>query len=80
MVLFTKKFTDADYSTLTIEIKTKHWAPKFNVGDRVRIPKHKNIFSKGYTNIGYEKHLRLILWWKLILRGAELKIQTMKKY
>ena len=24
-------------------------APKFKVGDRVRITNHKNVFSKGYT-------------------------------
>ena len=31
------------------EIKSTHEAPKFKVGDRVRITKYKNIFSKGYT-------------------------------
>jgi len=31
------------YSTLEINAK-----PKYDVGDRVRIPKHRNIFTKGY--------------------------------
>ena len=29
--------------------KTNDKDPKFNVGDRVRISKYKNIFTKGYT-------------------------------
>ena len=29
--------------------KTNDKDPKFNVGDRVRISKYKNIFAKGYT-------------------------------
>ena len=29
--------------------------PKFKVGDRVRIPKYKNIFAKGYTPNWYEE-------------------------
>ena len=30
---------------------------KFKVGDHVRISKHKNIFAKGYTQIGLKKFL-----------------------
>ena len=44
-----KKLSDADYSALTEEIETNPKSPKFRVGDRVRITKHRNIFSKGYT-------------------------------
>ena len=44
-----KKLADADYSALTEEIETNPKSPKFRVGDRVRITKHRNIFSKGYT-------------------------------
>ena len=44
-----KKPINADYSALTEKIETNHKAPKFKVNDRVRITKHKNIFSKGYT-------------------------------
>ena len=40
---------DADYSALTGKIESSHKAPKFKVGDRVRITKYKNIFSKSYT-------------------------------
>ena len=40
---------DADYSALTENIETNVTASKFKVNDRVRITKHKNIFSKGYT-------------------------------
>ena len=44
-----KKAIDADYSALTEKIETNLKATKFKVNDRVRITKHKNIFSKGYT-------------------------------
>ena len=44
-----KKFVDTDYSALTEEIKTNPQAPKFKVGDRVRITKYQSIFSKGYS-------------------------------
>ena len=48
-VILVKKPIDADYSALTGKIKSIHRAPKFKVGDRVRITKYKNIFSKSYT-------------------------------
>ena len=44
-----KKPADADYFALTENIETNLRSPKFKVGDRVRITKYKNIFSKGYT-------------------------------
>ena len=44
-----KKPIDAGYSGLAKEIKTNFKAPKFKVGNKVRITKYKNIFSKGYT-------------------------------
>ena len=44
-----KKPVDADDSALTEEIKLSHKAPKCKAGDRVRITKYKDIFSKGYT-------------------------------
>ena len=34
--------------------------PKFKVGDHVRISKHKNIFSKGYTSNWSEEVLLLV--------------------
>ena len=34
---------------MTGRIETSSKPPKFNVNDRVRITKYKNIFSKGYT-------------------------------
>ena len=40
---------NADYSASTENIELTSKAPKFKVNDRVRIAKHKNIFSKGYT-------------------------------
>ena len=43
----TKNHIDADYSDLTEEIGWTYKAPKFKVGDRDRITKYKNIFSKG---------------------------------
>ena len=45
-----KKPIDADFSTLTEEIESSHKVPKFKAGDRVRITKYKNIFSKGYRD------------------------------
>ena len=45
-----EKPADGDYSTLTEKIELSHKAPKYKVGDRVRIAQYKNIFSKGYTN------------------------------
>ena len=39
----------ADYSALPEEFESSHKAPKFKVGDIVRITKHKSIFSKGYA-------------------------------
>ena len=44
-----KKPINADYSALTEKIKTNLIPLKFEVNDRVRITKYKNIFSKGYT-------------------------------
>ena len=44
-----KEPISADYSALTENIETNTTAPKFEVNDRVRITKYKNIFSKGYT-------------------------------
>ena len=44
-----KTTIDADYSALIEEIEKNAKAPKFKVGDRVRIIKYKNLFSKGYT-------------------------------
>ena len=46
-----KKPIDADYSAMTEEIESTHKAPKFKVGDSVRITKYKNVFSKSYTKI-----------------------------
>ena len=58
------------FSALTEEIEMNPKAPKFKVGNRVRIMKHKNIFSKGYTEN----------WSKEIILGCiELKIQIEKK-
>ena len=42
-----KKPIDVDYSALNEDIESSHKAPKFKVGDRVRITKYKNNFSKG---------------------------------
>ena len=44
-----KKPINADYSALNQKIETNPKAPNFKVNDRVRITKHKNISSKGYT-------------------------------
>ena len=44
-----KKPIDPDYSASTEKIETNPKASILKVGDRVRITKYKNIFSKGYT-------------------------------
>ena len=44
-----KKPIDADYSALPKETETNPKSPKLKTGDRVRMAKHQNIFSKGYT-------------------------------
>ena len=49
MLFLVRKPVDGDYSALTEEIDTSQKAPKFKVGDRAKITKYKNIFSKGYT-------------------------------
>ena len=41
---------DTNYFDMTEEIETNPKAPKFKVDDRVKITKHKNVFSKGYTD------------------------------
>ena len=40
-----KKTCYANYSSLTEDIGTNPQAPKFKVGDRVKIIKYKNIFA-----------------------------------
>ena len=49
-VLLVKSLIHADYFALTGEIETNPKVPKFEVGDRVKITKYKNISSKGYIN------------------------------
>ena len=45
-----KKPTGTDFILpLTEQIESTQQAPKFKIGDRVRITKHKYIFSEGYT-------------------------------
>ena len=44
-----KKSSVVDYFALTEEIKTDPQTSKFESGDRVRITKYKNIFSKDCT-------------------------------
>ena len=44
---------DNTYIDFRKEVNDKD--PKFNVGDRVRISKYKNIFAKGYTQNWFEE-------------------------
>ena len=46
IIILVENATDVGSSALTEEIKTNIKASKFNVGDRVRITKYKNLFSK----------------------------------
>ena len=50
-----EKPVDANYSALSKEIETSPKSPKFQVGDKVRITKYKNIYSKGYAEIWYKQ-------------------------
>ena len=54
-----KKPIHADHSVLTGEIESRHKRPRFKVGDRVRITKYKNIFSKGH-NKNWSKEIFVI--------------------
>ena len=45
IILLVKKLVDVNYSSLTEDIETNPQAPKFKVGDRVKIIKYKNIFA-----------------------------------
>ena len=49
IILLVKKLVDANYSSLTEDIGTNPQAPKFKVGDRVKIIKYKNIFATVQT-------------------------------
>ena len=44
-----RKAIHTDYSASPENIKTNYKAPKYKVVDRVRVTKHKNILSKGYS-------------------------------
>ena len=52
-----KKPIHADYSFLTEEIELSHKAPKFKVGNRVRITKYKNILAEVTPIIDQNKYL-----------------------
>ena len=39
----------AEYNENSMELHSNKKDPKFKVGDKIRIPKYKNIFAKGYT-------------------------------
>ena len=54
-----KKSINVDHSALTEKIETNPKAFQFNVNDRVRTIKYKNIFSKGY-NENWSKEICII--------------------
>ena len=56
IVLFVKN----RYVALAEEIETNPNTAKFKVGDRVRITKYKNIFSKSYT-INWSREIFVIV-------------------
>lgn len=49
IILLVKKPINADYSALSEKLETNSKSTNFKIGDRVRIIKYKNIFSRGYT-------------------------------
>ena len=61
IVLLTEKPIYANYSALTKKIETDPKAPTFKTGERVRITKYKNIFSKGYTKNWLNKIFPILL-------------------
>ena len=82
-----KKPIDADYSDLTEEIESIYKAPKFRVGDRVRISIYKNNFSKGYTKnwsiemFAIDSVLKTNFWANKVkhLNGQKTKVSFKKK-
>ena len=58
---------DANFPNLTKEIESSYKTPKFRVGDRVKIIKYRNIFSKGYTR-------NWATYWKLFNGLIKLKM------
>ena len=69
-----KKPINADYSALTKKIETKYKAPRFQVNNRVKIIKYKNIFSKGYT----ENLLRQIFFIDSVLKTSPVDNAVVK--
>ena len=57
-----KNSINADYSALAEKIENNPEVPKFEVNDRVRITKYKNIFSKGFNENWRRENLLLILF------------------
>ena len=69
-----KKPINSDYSTPTEKIETNLKASTFQVNDKVRITKYKNILLKVSLKIGQDKYLFFILFYKLILGLIKLRI------
>ena len=70
---YNKKSIDAD-SYFSEKFESIHKAPKFKVGDTVKIVKYKNISAKVILKNGQKQYMWLILWWELILGPIRLKI------
>ena len=70
---YNKKSIDVD-SYFSEKFESIHKAPKFKVGDRVKIVKYKNISAKVILKNGQKQYMWLILWWELILGPIRLKI------
>ena len=79
ILLLAKKPIADYYSALAEKIKTNPKSLKFKLGNRVRITKYKNIFSKGLPKISLEKYLQLMLCGKLIHGHIKLHILIKKK-
>ena len=74
-----KTSINADYSALTEKNEINPKAPKIKVNDRFRIKKYEKLLVKVTLEIGQEKFLLLILWWRLIFGLIKLMILTDKK-
>ena len=58
--------------------------PRFNVGDRVKISKYKNILAKGYTRNWSEEvftfsEIKNTVQWTYVISGLKLLEVFMKK-
>ena len=73
-----KNLINADCYDLTEKIETNLKAPKFKVNDRSKLLSIRIFLVKFTLEIGQDKHLLVILFWKLVFGLKKLKIEMEK--